>query len=421
MNPLLIKNPNQIITMASRHKHGPRKGKTAMNDIGALGKNHSILIDGAKVGMIGETPAVLKNPKAKKAKVINAEGKIVLPGFIDSHTHIVFGGERLDDFVLRSQGASYEERAKKGGGILKSVRDTREASREELLERLEYWCSQALKHGATTVEIKTGYGLSFKDERKLLDVINEGMKTFPIEIIPTFLGGHAVPPEFKNKRNQYIKLVIKKMLPAFNQKARFFDVFCEKGYFTHEESKKMFEAAKKLGYSLKIHAEQLNHTDGIKAAIDAGCVSADHLDFAADDDIKELSNSNCIATLLPASNLFLKTGAYPKARAMIDGGAAVALATDFNPGTSPTLNLAFVMSLAVTQMGMTPEEAIAAVTVNAAHAIERGEDLGIIKEGKQADIVIFDCKDYREIPYYMGMNMVSGVIKKGHPFLSPLP
>jgi len=412
LTPLLIKNPKQILTMALPGQKGPRKGK-AMREIGLLGEGFGILIEGEKIKRIAKL-GEFKGFDKKKTKVIDATGKVILPGFVDSHTHAIFAGSRLKDFELRNRGASYQEIAARGGGILSSVEKVRATSKAVLMNNLIARSQQALRHGITTMEVKTGYGLSVEDEEKLLLAIGQAQKKTPLELAVTFLGAHAIPGEYKNNAQGYLDLVIAKMLPKFKKLAEFADVFCEEGYFGKEDSAGLLSEAKKLGYKIKIHAEQLTDNGGSEVACDLSGTSVDHLDNISDQNIAKLARSNVVATLVPGSNFFLKTKTFPPARKLVDSGAAVALSTDFNPGTSPTLNMSFVISLAVIYMGMTIEESLVAATINGAWALDRGERLGSIEVGKQADLAIFDVADYREIPYYFAMNPVARVIKKGN-------
>lgn len=333
--------------------------------------------------------------------------------FVDSHTHAIFAEPRLKDFELRNKGVSYQEIARQGGGILSSVEKVRKASQEILESNLAHWSQEALKFGVTTMEVKTGYGLSLKDEKKLLLAIGMAQKKTPVTLIPTLLGAHAIAPEYKDNPDRYVDLIIKEMLPKFKGLAQFVDVFCESGYFSLPQTKKILIAAKDLGYKLKIHADQITNNGGARLAVELGCVSADHLDQISDEDIKLLAQSHVVATLLPGSNFFLKTGRYPPARKLIDSGATVALATDFNPGTSPTLNMPFIISLAVLYMGMTIEEALTAATINGARALDLAVAGNSFKASDQDDCVEFEISDYREIPYYFAVNLISRVIKKG--------
>ncbi|MBI4668784.1 MAG: imidazolonepropionase [Elusimicrobia bacterium] len=411
---LLIVNAGQIVTMASKGlPEGPRRGKS-LTEVGLLGNGHAVLIkDGsvAEVGLYNDLKGSLSDVSDKKVEVLDAQGKVVLPGFVDSHTHAVFGASRIKDFELRLKGLTYKEIAEQGGGIRRSVADLRAADDQKLAQSLEYWSQTALRHGTTTMEVKSGYGLDIKQERRILLAVKEAQT--PLELVPTFLGAHAIPDEFKNDREGYIREVCRKMLPEMKPLAKFCDVFCEEGYFSREEARRILLAAQGYGYGLKVHAEQLRHTGGAYLGYRLKAASVDHLDCITEGDMKFLAQSNTIATLLPGSNFFLATKRYPPARKMIEQGLAVGLASDFNPGTCPTLNMGFVMSLAVTQMKMTPQEALTAATINGAYALNLAGRTGSIEPGKQADLIAADVKDYREIPYYFAMNMIRGVVKKG--------
>ncbi|MEK7287041.1 MAG: imidazolonepropionase [Elusimicrobiota bacterium] len=374
------------------------------------GGDVAILIREGRIVEVGPWRKV-RSRAGRRAVELNAHGKAVLPGFVDSHTHALFLRPRLADFEARIAGAGYEEIAKKGGGILKTVSYVRGASREELRDSLEVWCRRALALGTTTMEVKSGYGLDLPSEQKMLEVI--GSARTPLEIIPTFLGAHALAPEYRAEPERYVEEIIKVMLPRLRRLARFCDVFCDRGYFSLVETRKILTAAKKLGYGLKIHAEQLSCTGASGLGARLGAASVDHLDHAGSADLERLARSSTVATLLPGCSFFSGRGVWPPARDMIGRGVAVALATDFNPGSSPSLAMGFVLSLAVTQMKMTAQEALGAATINGAYAVGRGDDLGAIEPGRQADIIVTEASDWREIPYYFAMDMVRAVIKKG--------
>lgn len=406
---LIIVNAGQVLTMTGVSKRGPRRG----HDLSAIGLkkgNLAIFVRHGKIVQVGSWKQIrtLASPQARRFDV---SGRVVMPGFVDSHTHALFGPARLVDFEERIRGSGYEEIAKKGGGISTTVEAVRAWPQEELKNRLAGWCRRALALGTTTMEIKTGYGLNLQAEEKMLNIIS----SLPtrLEIVSTFLGAHAIPKEFQGKTEKYLELVIRKMLPRFKRLARYCDVFCDRGYFSVDQARRLLGSAKKLGYGLKIHAEQLSRTGAAGLGVDLGAASVDHLDYADRRDFERLARSSTVATLLPGCSFYAGKGAYPAARAMIDSGVAVALASDFNPGSSPSLSMGFVLSLAVTQMKMTPQEAMAAATVNGACALGLGERLGVLEPGRQADLAVMDVHDWREIPYYFATNMVCGVIKKG--------
>jgi imidazolonepropionase len=405
---MLIAGARQLLTLAG--PAGPRR-RADMRRLGLIENGAVIARDGVIVAT-GRTADILRMPEARGAEVIDASGKVVMPAFIDSHTHLVFGAPRLTDFEMRIGGAKYEAIAKAGGGIASSVRTTRAASTQDLTAQAIYFAQQALASGTATLEVKSGYGLNAETEIRILEVIRDAGAACSAELIPTFLGAHVVP--FDMERAKYVKLLTKELIPRVSRDrlAEFCDVFCDRGAYTLEEARRIFRAAKKHKLKLKIHAEQLTRTGSTEMAVRMGASSADHLDCTTKSDVALLAKSNTIATLLPGCSFFLGLP-YPPARRLIDGGAAVALATDFNPGTSPTLSMTLMLSLACTQMRMTPAEAITAATFNAAHAVGRGDRLGSLEPGKQADLAIFDATDFREIPYYFGMNNCWMTVKKG--------
>jgi imidazolonepropionase len=336
----------------------------------------------------------------------DASGKVVLPGFVDSHTHAVFAGTRADEFEWRIKGDSYMDVLARGGGILSSVKAVRDA--ETLQIR---FADRFLEYGTTTIEAKSGYGLDLENEIRILEAMRS--KT-PLEVVPTYLGAHALPPEFQNNRTAFIDRVLEDLSAIHREKlAEFCDVFVEPGVFTPAEARRIFAKAKSLGMQIKVHADEFQSSGGAALAVEVGATSADHLGAITDPDILRLANSGVIATLLPSTLFMLGKKHYAPARKLIESGAAVALATDFNPGTSPTLNMQFVLSLACTQMRMTPAEAIVASTMNGACAVRRGHRMGSIEQGKQADIAVYDVSDYREIPYFAAVNFCSATFKRG--------
>jgi imidazolonepropionase len=408
MRPILITGASQLLTMAG--PKGPRRG-ASMRQFGLI-ENGALLARDGLVVATGRSADVERLPEASDASVIDASGKVVVPAFVDSHTHLVFAQPRLTDFEMRIGGAKYEQIAKAGGGIASSVRTTRAATREDLTARAIYYAQQALSHGTATLEVKSGYGLDAESEIRILEVIRSAGLLSSAELIPTFLGAHVVPAD--TPRAAYLKLLTRELIPHVAREglAEFCDVFCDRGAYTLEEARSIFRAAARNKLRLKIHAEQLTRTGSAVMAARMGAVSADHLDCVTKADIALLAKSRTIATLLPGCSMYLGI-AYPNARRLIDGGVAVALATDFNPGTSPTLNMTLMISLACTQMNMSPAEALVAATINAAHAVGRGDRLGSLEEGKQADVAIFDADDFREIPYYLAMHTCWMTIRKG--------
>jgi imidazolonepropionase len=340
---------------------------------------------------------------------------LAMPGLIDCHTHIVFAGSRELEFEKRCHGETYEQIAKAGGGILNTVRQTRAASFESLVLSATERLDSLLSFGVTTVEVKSGYGLDMVTEMKMLEVIAHLNGNHLLDVVPTFLGAHSVPPEHKGKRENYIDLLCEEMIPEVGRRqlAEFCDVFCEEGVFNVAESRKILSKAIDFGLKVKIHAEQLHRTGGARLGADLKAVSADHLDHIIEDDARAISRAGTVAVLLPGATLFLGMKNYAPARMLLEEGAAVALSTDCNPGSSMTENLQLMMTLGCTQMGMTPVEALRAVTVHAAKAIDRGHDRGRLSVGFLADVALFDVPNYVCIPYRMGHNRLWGVIKRG--------
>lgn len=408
--PMLITGLKQLLTF--RGPKSPRCGP-AMRNIGLV-NDGAVLIENGIILAAGPAAEVMKHPAASAASDISVRG-VALPGFVDSHSHPVFVGSRLTDFSMRIRGESYVEIKKKGGGIISSIAAVRWASQSDLEDDLRQRALRFIECGTTTLEAKSGYGLSLESEEKMLKVIVAIDREGGLELVPTLLAAHSVPPEFKGDCERYLNYVIKEILPEISSRklAVFCDVFCEKGYFTARQSRRLLEAAKRFGLKPKIHAEQLSNSGGAKVAADVKAVSADHLDFVDARDISLMKKSRVVGTLLPACNYFLGTKRYPPARKMMDSGLPVALATDFNPGSAPCWNMQMVISIACTQMKMTPEEALTASTVNGAHALGLAKRLGTIEPGKQADIIVMDADDYREIAYYFGDNQCAMTIKRG--------
>ncbi|MGH9803177.1 MAG: imidazolonepropionase, partial [Blastocatellia bacterium] len=337
--------------------------------------------------------------------VIDAGNRIVLPGFVDAHTHPVFAGNRAGEFEMRASGATYQQIALAGGGIRSTVRKTRAASEDELVAAGKRYAEWFLRCGTTTVEAKSGYGLTTEDELKMLRAIRRLSEETPLNYVPTFLGAHVVPDEFKDNSSAYVDLIVEEMLPrvAEEKLAEFCDVFCEQGAFSVEESRRILTAAKRLGLKLRVHADQLSLSGGSALAAELGAVTADHLEQADQSAISNLKAQSVQPVLLPASVLMIGSHHYANARAMIEAGLAVVIATDFNPGSSPVASMLLVLTLASTQMKMTPAEAISAATINAAYSLGRGNEIGSLEPGKRADFVIHDCDDYRELAYFAGL------------------
>lgn len=406
---LLIRSAAQVVCVS--HRAELHKSGQAMRDIAVI-EHGAVLVSDGRIEWIG--PANQVPSVAADTQVIDATGKTVLPGLVDSHTHLVFAGHRADEFEMRLQGASYQEIAAKGGGINSTVRHVRGASKDELKELARRRLDRMLAMGVTTVEAKSGYGLSFADEIKSLEVIEELRREHPCELAPTFLGAHEVPPEYRSDRDDYIKLVIERMIPevAARRLAEFCDVFCEKGVFSVAESERILHAAAERGLRLKIHADEFTPLGGAELAARLGATSADHLLNVTDAGIDAMLAAGTIATLLPGTAFFLGVP-YAPARRLIDRGLPVALATDCNPGSCMTENLPLIGVMACTQMKMLPAEVITALTLNAAAALGRSDRIGSIEVGKQADLVILDVPSYQHLPYHFGVNHVWKVIKSG--------
>lgn len=372
----------------------------------------AVLVTEGKIAWVGPTAELPPLPAG--SEVIDAAGRVVLPGFVDSHTHLVFAGTREDEFEQRLRGLSYQQIAARGGGINASVRRVRQASIDDLMTLAGGRLDRLLRFGVTTVEVKSGYGLSLVDEIKCLEVIAALNAEGPLELVPTFLGAHAVPPEFQQDRDGYIRCLTEEMLPevARRRLAEFCDVFCETGVFSLAESERILARAQELGLRLKLHADELTPLGGAELAARLGAVSADHLLCITDTGIEALARSGTIATLLPGTAFFLGMPSAP-ARRLIERGVRVALASDCNPGTCPTENLPLVGTMACTQMKMLPSEVVQALTLDAAAAVGRADRLGSIEVGKQADLVIWDVPDYRQLFYHFGVHHAWRVIKRG--------
>ncbi len=408
---LLIKNIGQLITMAGPV---PRIGDD-MNDLGLI-ENGGIAIAGEEILAVGESDEVQgKAPLAEGCLVIDAQGAVVTPGLIDPHTHPVFSMTREKEFEMRVKGKTYMEIAGAGGGIRASVRDLRETPTETLTEKSLTRLDRILKHGTTTIEAKSGYGLSTESEVKSLQIIRDLDLIHAVDLVPTFLGAHEVPDEYRENREAYVDLIINEMIPAVvkDNLAEFSDIFAEEGVFGVEESRKIQSAAKKAGLKLKFHADELKDNGGGELAASLGALSADHLVYISDTGIDAMAKAGTTAVLLPGTTFSLGGKLYAPARRMIERGVIVALSTDCNPGSSCTESLSIIVSLAALQMKLTAAEAISAITVNAAHAIDRSDRIGQLVGGRQADVVLWDMSDYRELPYHYGVNLVRKVIKKG--------
>ena len=409
--PVLLTNIGQLLTLNLSGKPGPRRGPD-LKQLGII-ENAAVLCLGGKIVSVGKTKDALRDPwvrktirkSGKRITEIDCAGKVVLPGFVDSHTHPVFTAPRLIDFEKRIQGASYEEIAAAGGGIPSSLEGVHNAKLAELAHHVIDALQQMAAHGTTTVEAKSGYGLTLESELKSLQAIRDAASQWPGTVVTTLLGAHTVPKEFAGRSAQYVDLVCNEMIPrAAKQKlSQFVDVFCDKVAFSLAETERIFAAATSHKLAVRAHVGQLSETP-LESLLRFNPASFDHLDHVRDQDISLLAKRDTIATLVPGSNYFLGMKQYPNARRLIDAGVPVALATDYNPGTSPTVSMPMAMSLACTQMKMSPAEAIAAATINGAWALRLVDRKGSIEAGKDADLAIFDVADYREIPYWFGVN-----------------
>jgi imidazolonepropionase len=404
---LAVLHVSQLVTLAGPTR--PRVG-TEMAEL-AIIRDGGMLICGDQIESIGPSGEI--EEKSQNAEIVDAGGRVVLPGFVDAHTHLVFAGNRLEDFERRARGESYEQISKAGGGIRSTVEKTRAASERDLLAQAEKHADWFLRCGTTTIEAKSGYGLTLEDELKILCVMRSLKQQSPLEIVPTFLGAHAVPRGMD--ADEYIELVIDQMLPrvAGEKLAEFCDVFCERGYFDIAQSRKILTAARKLGLNLRIHADQLNNSGGAKLAAELKATTADHLEKTDEHGIAAMKSARVQPVLLPGSVYALGSSDYPRAREMIEAGLAVVIATDFNPGSSPTPSMPMILSLACTQMKMSPAEGITAATINAAYSLNRGNRIGSLETGKLANFSIFDCEDFREIAYWFGIPQLHSVYAKG--------
>lgn len=409
----LISGASQVLTLRGR---GPRRGK-ALANIGVI-KNGAVLIADGLIVAVGPVTHAEAHPLARGAQRMDVGGRVVLPGFVDSHTHLIHAASRAAEYELRITGASYEEIAKRGGGILNSVNTLRSATSDGLKQRARAALTQFAAYGTTTIEAKSGYGLDLVSELKILKLHKELSAEQPLDIISTFLGAHVIPAEFRTSSTgakDYVSLLVDKLIPelAAQKLAEFCDVFCERGAFTLMQARQILETGKRYGLRPRIHSEQLSRTGGTQLAVELGAASCDHLEKINRADIRALAKSKTVATLLPGCDFHLGLKKYAPARELIDAGAIVALATDYNPGTSPTVSMPMILSLACTQLCMTPAEAITAATANSAYSLGRDKHIGSLDVGKLADVSIFDVDDYREIPYYFGMNTCHTTMKHG--------
>lgn len=376
------------------------------------------MVRDGKIANVGPRAKVERHPSARKAEEMDVGGRVVLPGFVDSHTHLIHTASRAEEYELRIQGASYEQIARSGGGILNSVKKLGAATREELKSRAGAALHRLAASGTTTIEAKSGYGLDVTSELKILSLHKELEAEQPLEIASTFLGAHVVPEEFRGKpdgASQYISLLEEILMPeiASSGLAQYCDVFCDRGAFSLEQARRVLEAGKAHGMMPRVHAEQLTRSGATALGVQLGAASCDHLERVNERDVRALAESNTVATLLPGCDFHLGLDKYAPARKLIDAGAIVALATDYNPGTSPTTSMPMILSLACSQLKMTPAEAITAATINAAYSLGRQRRIGSLEVDKQADLAVFDVADYREIPYYFGVHTCWMTMKRG--------
>jgi imidazolonepropionase len=411
---LLITGASQMLTLRGR---GPRRGQ-ALSNLGIV-KDGALLIRNGRIAGVGTRSKVEALPEARLAENVDVGGRVILPGFVDSHTHLIHAASRAEEYELKIAGASYEEIARKGGGILSSVKKLRAATSEALKKRARAALREFAAHGTTTIEAKSGYGLNVTSELRILGLHQELNREQPLDIVSTFLGAHVVPAEYRatpDGPQRYVALLINRLIPEVSERklAEFCDVFCDRGAFSRNQSEQVLQAGRAHGLIPRVHAEQLTRTGATQLAVQLGAASCDHLEQVNQQDIRALAKSKTVATLLPGCDFHLGLKHYAPARGLIEAGAIVALATDYNPGTSPTLNMPMILSLACTRMRMSPAEGIAAATINAAYALRREREIGSLEVGKLGDVGVFDVEDYREIPYYFGVNKCWMTLKQGH-------
>jgi imidazolonepropionase len=413
MRPIFIKNASQLITI--KNSSNTPLIKEAMSNLGII-ENGSVLIENGRIIAVGKDKALSNqySERLKEALVIDASGKLVTPGLVDPHTHLIFAGSREQEFNMRLQGKTYMEIMEMGGGIHTTARQTKSASQEELFNEGYERLNQFLLHGVTTIEAKSGYGMEWETERKQLEVVKSLNQQHVVDIVSTFMGAHAVPKKYKENPEQYVELVTKEMIPKVAELglAEFNDVFCEKGVFTPKQAKRILETGKEFGLRPKIHADEIEPYGGAELAAEVGAISADHLLKTSEIGSYLMAKRGVVGVLLPGTAYFLMAE-FANARKLIDNGVPVALATDFNPGSSPTASLPFIMNLGCLKMGMTPAEVIPAATINASHAIGRGNEIGSIEVGKKADITIFNVSNFMKLQYFYGINHTDTVIKNG--------
>ena len=406
----LITGCSQLLTLRGPV---PRRGR-ALAELGII-RDGALLTHDDRIVAVGPRRRIERLPKARRAEKLDLGGRVVLPGFVDSHTHLIFPASRAAEYEQRNSGATYEEIARSGGGIRSSVKGLRAASTSTLKTRALKNLREFAAHGTTTIEAKSGYGLEWKSELKILEILYDLNQEHPLDIRATFLGAHVVPREFQRRPEAYIDLLVRRWIPtvATAGLAEFCDVYCDRGAFTVAQARRILMAGRACGLVPRIHAEQLAHTRAARLAIELQAASADHLEKIDRNDIRALGLSNVVCTMLPGCCFHLGLKEYAPARKLIEAGAVVGVATDFNPGTSPTLSMPMILSLACTQMRMTPAEAITAATINPAYSLRLHDRVGSLEVGKYADLAAFDVADYREIPYYFGVNLCSFTMKRG--------
>lgn len=410
MPDLLIAGCSELLTLRGSV---PRRGR-ALRDLRII-RDGAVLVRGDRIEAVGPRQRIERLQAARRAEKLNLGGRVVLPGFVDSHTHLIFPATRAAEYEQRICGATYEEIARRGGGIRSTVKHLRGASSRALQDRALAHLREFAAHGTTTLEAKSGYGLDWKSELKILAILGELHQGQPLDICATFLGAHVVPNEYRRRPHAYVDLLVRSWIPtvATAGLAEFCDVFCDRGAFTVAQARRILSAGRACGLVPRIHAEQLAHTGAARLAIELEAASADHLEKIDPGDIRALALSNVVCTMLPGCCFHLGLPHYAPARELIDAGAILAVATDFNPGTSPTLSMSMILSLACTQMRMTPAEAISAATINPAYSLRQHDRIGSIEVGKYADIAAFDVADHREIPYHFGVNLCSLTMKRG--------
>jgi imidazolonepropionase len=415
---LLIHSITQLVTCAA---DSPKRS-AAMTDVGII-EDGAVAVDKGMIVDVGKSEDLVTRHTAEKT--LNAEWHVICPGFVDAHTHIVYAGDRAAEFELRIKGATYMEIMAAGGGILSTMRKLRDAGVDQLIHESVDRLEQMLRHGTTTVEIKTGYGLDAESELKMLMTLTWLYNQHPVDIVPTFLGAHAIPPEYEWRAEEYTQYVIDTLIPMAAEWYResdfskrgvpfFIDVFCEQNAFSLDQSRRVLEAGVAQGMRVKAHVDEFVNLGGAKMAIDLGAVSIDHLDVTSVEEVQHLAHSDTVSVIIPAVNFNFGSTHFADARGMIDAGAAVALATDFNPGSAPCPSMPMVMAIACRYQKLLPSEALNASTINAAYAVGMGDKVGSIQVGKQADLLIIDAPDYRHLAYQFGGNLVKQVIKRGH-------